>query len=141
MLNAGNFGARLKNLARYAETNTLEAVPFLAHGLNYTEQRGWTWSGDANDKAITFPRSESFALTLTGFASTIKVKSVSTILKINGTQATPIAGGGGVGLRIAKSIAAAAEKAEVTFKFRVTSCFGVNTELKGVSNISANTPS
>lgn len=141
MLNAGNFGARLKNLARYAETDTLLAVPFLAHGLNYTEQRGWTWSGDANDKAITFPRTDNFDLKLTGFASTIKVEPVSTILKINGTQATAVSGSGGVGLRIARSIAAAATSAEVTFKFRVTSCFGVNTELKGVSNISANTPS
>ena len=141
MLNVGNFGARLKNLARQAKTSTFECVPILAYGLNYTDAKGWTWSGDATNKAITFPNADKFSLALTGFATTINITSVSTILKINGTQATPIAGSGRVGLRIARSIAAAATSAEVTFKFRVTSCFGVNTELKGVSNISANTPS
>lgn len=141
MLNVGNFGARLKNLARQAKTGTFQCVPILAYGLNYTDAKGWTWSGDATNKAITFPNADKFNLTITGFPTTINVEPVSTTLKINGTQATPIAGSGGVGLRIARSIAAAATSAEVTFKFRVTSCFGVNTELKGVSNISANTPS
>lgn len=141
MLNVGNFGARLKNLARQAKTGTFQCVPILAYGLNYTDAKGWTWSGDDTNKAITFPNADKFNLTITGFPTTIKVEPVSTTLKINGTQATPIAGAGGVGLRIARSIAAAATSAVVTFKFRVTSCFGVNTELKGVSNINAYPPS
>lgn len=140
MLNVGNFGARLRNLARQAKVATFECVPILAYGLNYTDARGWTWSGDATNKAITFPNADKFSLTLTGFATTINITEVSTILRINGTQATPIAGSGGVGLRIARSIAAAATSAEVTFRFRVTSCFGVNTSLKGVSNMGAYTP-
>lgn len=140
MLNVGNFAARIKNLARYAKTDTFECVPFLAYGLLYTEAKGWYWSGDANNRAITFPNADKFNLTLTGFATTINVVPTSTIVKINGTQATAIVGSTGVGLRIARSIAAAATTAEVTFKFKVSSCFGVNTQLKGCSNIGSYTP-
>lgn len=141
MLNVGNFAARIKNLARYSKASTFECVPFLAYGLLYTEAKGWYWSGDANNRAITFPNADKFNLTLTGFATTINVVPTSTIVKINGTQATAIVGSTGVGLRIARSIAAAATTAEVTFKFNVSSCFGVNTQLKGVSNIGGYTPS
>lgn len=65
------------NAIKYAVRNygqtQITCIPFLACNLKYTESRGWYFSGGSYERAITFPRGDTFRLTPTGFATTLAV--------------------------------------------------------------------
>ena len=69
------------NAIKYAVRNygqtQFDCIPFLACNLKYTEARGWYFSGGSYERAITFPRADTFRLTPSGFATSLVVSYVS----------------------------------------------------------------
>lgn len=67
----------IKYVVRNYGQTEIDCIPFLACNLKYAENRGWYFSGGNYERAITFPRGDTFRLTPTGFATAIIVSYVS----------------------------------------------------------------
>lgn len=130
---------QLKKYMRRFELESVRCIPFLACDLKYSETRGWYWAATINEKAITFPDGETFNLVLKGFPTKIEISPIEAKLTIDRTQPQVQMDNGMPILVIPRSVAANAQNVEWTLRFRVTTCFGVNTQLQAVS-VGAYTP-
>lgn len=69
------------NIIKYAVRNygqtQIDCIPFLACNLKYSSAQGWYFSGGSYERAITFPRGDTFRLTPSGFATSLQFAYVS----------------------------------------------------------------